>query len=158
MLGKTLSLLLLTGLLIGCQASGTTTLPHVDFDGHRYYVDIADDDRSRARGLMFVDEMDANRGMFFIFRREAPRSFWMRNTRIPLDIIYLDRELRVVSISETRRRAEPSVARATPARGRPSTYSSSTPARRRASGSIPATRSRSATSICRAEADPSCSP
>jgi len=100
MLGKTLSLLLLTGLLIGCQASGTTTLPHVDFDDHRYYVDIADDDRSRARGLMFVDEMDANRGMFFIFRREAPRSFWMRNTRIPLDIIYLDRELRVVSISE----------------------------------------------------------
>jgi len=95
-----LSLLLLLGLLAGCQANGNTTLPHVDFEGHRYFVDIADDDRTRARGLMFVDQMDDNRGMFFIFRREAPRSFWMRNTRIPLDIIYLDRNLRVVSISE----------------------------------------------------------
>jgi len=86
--------------LIGCQANGNTGVPFVDFDGHRYFVDIADDDASRAQGLMFVDAMDENRGMFFVFRREAPRSFWMRNTRIPLDIIYLDSDLQVVSISE----------------------------------------------------------
>lgn len=95
-----LILVLVAALLGGCQANGTTSRPFVDFDGHRYFVDIADDDQSRARGLMFVDEMADNRGMFFIFRREAPRSFWMRNTRIPLDIIYLDRDLNVVSISE----------------------------------------------------------
>jgi len=98
---KTASLILvLIALLAGCQANGHTSRAFVDFEGHRYFVDIADDDQSRARGLMFVDEMADNHGMFFIFPREAPRSFWMRNTRIPLDIIYLDRDLQVVSISE----------------------------------------------------------
>lgn len=89
-----LALLLLT-FLIGCEA----TEPWVEVAGERYFVEIAADDATRTRGLMFRDELAANRGMLFIFEREAPRSFWMRNTRIPLDIIYLDRDMRVVSIA-----------------------------------------------------------
>ncbi len=91
---KTLALLLTAALLAACHANE----PWVEVQGKRFYVEIADDDASRTKGLMFRDELADNRGMLFIFRREEPRAFWMRNTRIPLDIIYLNRDLEVVHI------------------------------------------------------------
>jgi len=81
--------------LSGCDAGE----PYVEIEGERFSVEIADDNATRAQGLMFRDEMADDHGMLFIFSNERPRSFWMKNTRIPLDIIYLDRDLRVVSIS-----------------------------------------------------------
>ncbi len=85
--------------LAACHANE----PWVEVKGKRFYVEIADTTEKQARGLMFRDELADNRGMLFVFRREAPRAFWMRNTRIPLDIIYLDRDLRVVSITHNAR-------------------------------------------------------
>ena len=63
---------------------------------------IAATAQSREYGLMNRPSMPPDRGMLFVFRREEPKmSFWMRNTLIPLDIIYLDAGGQVVSISSS---------------------------------------------------------
>ena len=63
-------------------------------------VEFAKNDEERALGLMYRSSMDEHQGMWFIFPEEAPRSFYMRNTEIPLDIIYLDKDKKVVSIAK----------------------------------------------------------
>jgi uncharacterized membrane protein (UPF0127 family) len=63
-----------------------------------YTVEIAKTDAHRQRGLMERDSMPQDWGMIFVFPDEAVRGFWMKNTRIPLDIIYLDSGGKVVSI------------------------------------------------------------
>ena len=73
--------------------------PSVELGGKNFAVEIADTSEKQALGLMFRDNMEADKGMLFIFPNEAPRSFWMKNTRIPLDIMYFDKELKMVSIS-----------------------------------------------------------
>ena len=65
-----------------------------------YVVEIADDPRERATGLMFRTEMPRDVGMLFIFDDPSPRSFWMKNTVLPLDIVFIDRAGRVLNIAE----------------------------------------------------------
>ncbi|MCK9538170.1 DUF192 domain-containing protein [Dokdonella sp.] len=72
--------------------------PHVELAGHRYQVELATDDASRARGLMLRTVLAPDHGMLFIFQDDAPRAFWMKNTLIPLDILYFDAERRLVSV------------------------------------------------------------
>lgn len=69
----------------------------VEIGGQRYQVEIADDDAERARGLMFRDVLADGNGMLFIHDREEPQAYWMKNTRIPLDILYFDDERRLVA-------------------------------------------------------------
>ena len=78
-----------------CAAGG----PSVELGGRTFGVEIAETQEKQALGLMFRDSMPADQGMLFIFPNEARRSFWMKNTRIPLDIMYFDKELKMVSIS-----------------------------------------------------------
>jgi uncharacterized protein len=59
---------------------------------------VADEDHERQMGLMHRRDMKPDEGMIFAFPAEAPRAFWMRNTPIDLDIVYLDRTGKVVSI------------------------------------------------------------
>lgn len=61
-------------------------------------IEIADNDYERMLGLMYRKSMPDSVGMLFIMKNEEPQSFWMRNTYISLDIIYLDSNLEVVTI------------------------------------------------------------
>lgn len=61
-------------------------------------IEIADNDEERANGLMFRTEMKENQGMLFIFERDEPQSFWMRNTYISLDMIFVNSAFEIVTI------------------------------------------------------------
>ena len=72
----------------------------IRLDGHRYSVEIAQTDAQRARGLMFRDHMDPGHGMLFIHGEQRVLAYWMKNTRIALDIFYFDAAHRLVSVSK----------------------------------------------------------
>jgi uncharacterized protein len=72
------------------QAGERDSLEIVTSTGrHAFQVEIADNDATRERGLMDRRFMAADHGMLFEFDREAPVSFWMKNTYIPLDMIFI---------------------------------------------------------------------
>ncbi len=72
--------------------------PNVVFDNVSFDVEIAQTPEERSKGLMFREFMPENHGMLFAFDDDVPRSFWMKNTLIPLDIIFLDGNMTVVDV------------------------------------------------------------
>lgn len=59
-------------------------------------VEIAETDEERRQGLMYRQSMGGDQGMLFVFDQEKPQSFWMKNTYIPLDIIFINKDFRIV--------------------------------------------------------------
>ncbi len=110
--------LLLALLLVSCRPSSTTdsitggttapvtvsaapavTAPVVVLpDGFRVEIEVAADDDSRARGLMFRTQLPSGRGMLFMFAGAHAYSFWMKNTLIPLDMIWIDKQKVIVDV------------------------------------------------------------
>ncbi|MGM0556511.1 MAG: DUF192 domain-containing protein [Myxococcota bacterium] len=65
-----------------------------------FYLELARTDAEQQRGLMFRREMQPDWGMLFVYDRQAQRSFWMKNTFIPLDMVFIDASGEVDSIVE----------------------------------------------------------
>lgn len=61
-------------------------------------VAVADNNQSRSEGLMNVTELPEDSGMLFIFENDQSRSFWMANTPLPLDILFVNSEMNIVRI------------------------------------------------------------
>lgn len=82
--------------------SGLTVVPlTVSHDGktHKFRVELARSSQEQAKGLMFRTAMGANEGMLFPFDPPRDASFWMKNTVIPLDIIFIGTDGKVLNIS-----------------------------------------------------------
>ena len=86
---------------IAFTASGCAQLssekPWAELKGRRFSIEVADTPESRERGLMFRREMPSDAGMLFIHDEQDQVAYWMKNTYIPLDILYFDEQFHLVS-------------------------------------------------------------
>jgi uncharacterized membrane protein (UPF0127 family) len=98
--------------IFGCRHSGIATnaeepevilVPPLGKEV-RVRVELARTDEERRRGLMFRQSLQAGHGMLFLFEQAGPLKFWMHNTYIPLDLIFIDSAQRVIYVEEN---AEP---------------------------------------------------
>ncbi len=74
--------------------------PETRLEKKRFDIEIADSDQTRMQGLMFRKRMEEAHAMLFIFPQAELQSFWMKNTHISLDIIYVNEKKEVVSIQK----------------------------------------------------------
>jgi len=81
---------------------------------HAFAVEIAETEAEREKGLMFRKELPEGRGMLFDFHREQEVGFWMQNTYIPLDMIFIRGDGRILRIAEN---TEPLSTRIIPSNG-----------------------------------------
>jgi uncharacterized membrane protein (UPF0127 family) len=109
-------------LCAGCSRTrpDSSNAASVILAGHRFSVEVAETPAEQAHGLMDRTSMPADHGMLFVFGENAPLTFWMKNTLIPLDMLFFDSQYRLVAIQAN---AQP--CRSTPCR----LYPSGVPAR-----------------------------
>lgn len=98
-------LLLILSLVIYCgsdvnASAGNSAATSVCIRKACVLVETASDPESRARGLMYRDNLEPGKGMFFVFDSSGRYAFWMMNMKFALDMIWITQDLRVAAISE----------------------------------------------------------
>lgn len=94
------TLALLALLASTCQAAQHLTTARIALGKGRpeVEVELAETAQQRAQGLMYRSILAAHHGMLFIYPDQAPRGVWMKNTRLALDVVFLDRAQQVVAL------------------------------------------------------------
>ena len=126
-------LLLAVAILAACGVNNTpattstqapvATGPRIVFpDKFVVQVEIAADDSTRAQGLMFRDQLPPDRGMIFLFAQSGDYPFWMKNTLISLDMIWIDDQKRITHIAANVPPCKADPCPSVPAGGTPAKY------------------------------------
>jgi uncharacterized membrane protein (UPF0127 family) len=100
------------------QTQAQAPLPRVELQAgiHLISAEVAADDRSRARGLMFRERLGPSEGMLFVFESPGSQCFWMRNTKVPLSIAFLADDGSIVNVARMQPMSEDSHCSARPVR------------------------------------------
>lgn len=89
------------------QSSSPSQLPRIRLQAgdHRITAEVAADDASRSRGLMFRERLAPDHGMLFVFPEAAQFCFWMKNTPLPLSIAFIGTQGSIVSLADMQPRS-----------------------------------------------------
>jgi len=93
-------ILCLLALLIATGCSESQDTAAIKLGGQTYSVEVAASNEARKKGLMYRKNLDKNKGMLFVYPEEKQRHFYMKNTFIPLDIAFINKDKTIIDIQQ----------------------------------------------------------